>query len=115
MAAVPTDSLPVVAPEAPKPGEGPKRRKATIEAAFATSMKGESFLPMMSDEATHKALPNMFRKGPMPNLMRVGGLQPKTMDALMVFAKTFRQEGPLDSKFLNDVFWAVSSENECFY
>jgi hypothetical protein len=51
----------------------------------------------------------------MPTLMRVAAVLPKSMDAVLEAAKAIRTEGPLDPTFLDDVFWAVSSENDCFY
>jgi hypothetical protein len=51
----------------------------------------------------------------MPTLLRVAALQPKMMEAVIASARAMRTEGGLDSEFLNDVFWAVSSANDCFY
>ncbi len=91
------------------------RSRAELEAAFEREKQRTSFLPMLSDEAAHEAMPTYFKGRPMPTLMRVAALQPKMMDAVFGVAKAMRTEGPLDNRFLNDVFWAVSSANDCFY
>jgi hypothetical protein len=90
-------------------------RAAEIEAGLERSKEGKPFLTMLGDEETKKAMPSIFKRGGAPYLIRVGGLQPKTMESLMAMAKQMRTEGGLGDDFLNDVFWVVSSENECFY
>ena len=107
-------------------GQRPARRsKATvaevgrspqeIRARFAAEKRRTPHIPMLSQEAAHAAMPDVFKKGPMPTLCLVGGLQPRTMEAVLAQAKVMRREGDLDPKLLNDIFWAVSSSNECFY
>lgn len=91
------------------------RSRAELEAAFEREKQRTPFLPMLSDDAAHEAMPTYFKGRPMPTLMRVAALQPKMMDAVFGVAKAMRTEGPLDNRFLNDVFWAVSSANDCFY
>ena len=93
----------------------PKDARAEIEAGLAKSKKDTSFLPMLPQARAHSAMPSQFKGRPMPTLMLVGALQPKTMESLMAFAKAMRTEGDLDSKLLNDVFWVVSHVNECLY
>jgi|GEM_PF-4865316 len=94
---------------------GPRRSAAELEEGFRASRAERSFLPMLSDEAAHEAMPGLFQGRELPNLLLVTGRQPKTSEALMSMAKAMRTEGSLDPTLLNDVFWAVSSENECFY
>ena len=103
---------PVTAAATPAP-KG--RSEQEIKAGFERAKKREPYLPMMSDEDAHKAMPGMFKGRPMPSLMLVAGLQPKTMEAVMAVARQSRTEGDLEPRLLNDVFWAVSSANDCFY
>jgi len=91
------------------------RSKQEIERGFAAEKQRTPHIPMLSQEAAHKAMPELFKKGPMPTLCLVGGHQPRTMEAVLAQAKVMRREGDLDGKLLNDVFWAVSSANDCFY
>lgn len=91
------------------------RSEDEIKAGFERVKTREPYLPMMSQEAAHEAMPKMFKGRSMPTLMLVAGLQPKTFEAVMAVAKSARTEGNLDPTLLNDVFWAVSSANDCFY
>lgn len=91
------------------------RSPEEIRAGFAAEKRRTPHIPMLSQEAAHAAMPDMFKKGPMPTLCLVGGLQPRTMESVLAQAKAMRREGDLDGKLLNDIFWAVSSSNECFY
>jgi hypothetical protein len=91
------------------------RSAEEIRAGFAAEKKRTPHLPMLSQEAAHAAMPDLFKKGPMPTLCLVGGHQPRTMEAVLAQAKAMRREGDLDPKLLNDVFWSVSSANDCFY
>ena len=91
------------------------RSVAEIRAGFAAEKERTPHLPMLSQEAAHAAMPDLFKKGPLPTLCLVGGHQPRTMEAVLAQAKAMRREGDLDPKLLNDVFWAVSSSNDCFY
>lgn len=91
------------------------RSAEEIRAGFAAEKQRTPHLPMLSQEAAHAAMPDLFKKGPMPTLCLVGGHQPRTMEAVLAQAKAMRREGDLDPKLLNDVFWAVSSANDCFY
>jgi hypothetical protein len=93
----------------------PGRSAEEIKAGFERSKERTPHLTLMSDEAAHAAMPTMYKGRPMPNLMRVAALQPRTMEAVLAVAKSARTEGELEPQLLNDVFWAVSSANECFY
>ena len=70
---------------------------------------------MMSDEEAHKALPMWPKVLPVPNLARVGGLAPKSMQATLQSMMSEKREGALDNDLLGDVFWVVSDANDCFY
>jgi len=91
------------------------RPREEIEAAFERSRAETPHIPMLSEEEAHAAMPEIYKTKAMPYLVRVGGLQPRTMEALLATARTLRKEGGLDAKLLNDVFWEVSSANDCFY
>lgn len=101
----------------PPPRERPAigRTRAEVEAGMEREKARTPFLPMLSEEKAHEAMPGWFPGRPMPTLMRVAALQPKMMEAVIGSARAMRTEGGLDSQFLNDVFWAVSSANDCFY
>jgi hypothetical protein len=106
---------PAAAPVAVASPPSRKRTEREIRAGFEASGRATPHLPMLADEAAHKAMPTLFKGRAMPNLVLVGGHQPRTMEALLAFAKQMRTEGDLDGRLLNDVFWAVSSANDCFY
>ena len=93
----------------------PRRTTETIKAEFERAKRDQPHIPMLTQEEAHKAMPTMFRGRDMPTLMLVAGLQPKSMEAVMGVARASRTEGDLDAELLNDVFWTVSSVNECFY
>ena len=94
---------------------GPRRSASELEEGFRRSRGEKAFLTPLSNEQAHAAMPGLFKGRELPNLLLVSGHQPKTSEALMAMAKAMRTEGSLDATLLNDVFWAVSSENECFY
>ena len=102
---------------APAPG----RSEAAIRAGFEANKARVPHLTMLSQEEAHKAMPTLFKgsdpsKRPdMPTLALVGAHQPRSMEAVLNVARAARREGDLDNALLNDVFWAVSSANDCFY
>ena len=114
-ASAPSATALVGAPAPAAANPGPRRSAAELEAGFRRSRAEQPFLPMLSNEAAHAAMPTLFQGRDLPNLLLVSGRQPRTSEALMAMAKAMRTEGTLDPKLLDDVFWAVSSENECFY
>lgn len=111
----PTAASPTVTAPAAPILAGPRRSAAELEEGFRRSREGKAFLTPLSNEEAHAAMPGLFKGREFPNLLLVSGHQPKTSEALMAMAKAMRTEGSLDAGLLNDVFWAVSSENECFY
>lgn len=96
---------------APTPG----RSGAELRAGFEASKQREPHVTMLTQEQAHEAMPNIFKGVDMPTLVLAGGHMPKSMEAVLNVARVARHEGPLDNAFLNDVFWAVSSANDCFY
>jgi hypothetical protein len=101
---------------APAPAAvAPKRTEAQVKAGLAAETERTPYFPLMSQAEAHKALPTMFKGRDMPSLLLVAGLQPKSMEAMMGLSRQVHSEGDLDGELLNDVFWAVSSANDCFY
>jgi hypothetical protein len=115
-AALPPPAPPPVASPAATPERRSARPRAEVEAGIAAAKEGSPYLPMLSQEKAREEMPSMRRaRGSLPNLILVGGLLPKTMEAQMAVAQSMRREGGLDGRLLNDVFWEVSSANDCFY
>jgi hypothetical protein len=111
----PTARAPAPSAALPAAPAEPGRDRAAFEAGFERSKEGTAFLPLLGEDEAHAAMPSLYPKRRMPYLVRVGGLQPRTMEALLGFARTMRKEGGLGGPLLNDVFWEVSSANDCFY
>jgi hypothetical protein len=91
------------------------RSAEALRAGLAHELSREPYLPMLSQEEAKKAMPAHARWPELPTLMLVAARQPKSMEAVLATAKTLRREGGLDNRLLNDVFWVVSSANDCFY
>ncbi|MGH7162811.1 MAG: hypothetical protein ACREID_04945, partial [Planctomycetota bacterium] len=75
----------------------------------------EPFFPMLSDAQVRKAMPGTFDKRKIPNLIRVAALMPKSTQAELRAWETMGKEGKLDRRLLSELFYVVSSENDCFY
>ena len=97
------------------PREASPRTPSEVKAALERAKKRTPFIAMPSNEEAHKAMPKLYPKRPMPYLALVGSLLPKSMEAVLTTGATMRREGGLDPYLINDVFWVVSSANECFY
>jgi len=82
----------------------------------ASKERSAHFL-MLTDDEMRRRFPGVraVAAGRVPNLMRVGALMPRTMQAEMAAWGALSQEGSLDPALLREVFWVVSSENDCFY
>ena len=106
-------AAPVVAKT--KPAEPAPRSPSETKAGLERAKERKEFFPMLSDAEAHKALPMWPKQLHVPNLARVGALMPKSMQATMSALMSERKEGTLDPKLLSDVFWVVSSANDCFY
>ena len=73
-------------------------------------------LPMMDEAKTRAALKSMRSETSwptVPNLMRIAALMPKTADAEMAAWAALGKEGTIDKRLLAEVFYVVSSANEC--
>ena len=71
------------------------------------------YLPMRSEEAARAAMPSMKNYATLPNLIRIAAAMPKTMDAEMKAWEALQKEGTVDKRLMNEVFYVVSSGNEC--
>ena len=91
------------------------RTPAAIKAGFEASKKRAPYFPLLTQEQAKAAMPPYAGPRDLPTLMLVAGLQPRSMESVMGTARAMRREGGLDAELLNDVFWAVSSANDCFY
>jgi hypothetical protein len=72
-------------------------------------------LDALSEAEVKKAIPKMFDRMGVPNLVRTGALMPKTMQAEMMAWGTLQREGTIDRRLLGEVFYVVSHANDCFY
>jgi hypothetical protein len=91
------------------------RTPEEIRAGLERAKEGAPHIPMLSEEETREAIPSIPSRSTPPALVRVGARQPGPMEAVLDMFKALRQARALDPRLLGDVFWAVSSENECFY
>ena len=85
------------------------RAKRLVKAARERT----EYLPMGSEEEARAAMPSMKGYPVVPNLIRIASAMPKTMDAEMKAWDALKREGTIDKKLLNEVFYVVSSGNEC--
>jgi hypothetical protein len=108
-----TAAPPVPEASAPVPGAPPAhvtRAARLLEEAKAR----EPHLAMMSEDAARAAMASMKEGYPtVPNLIRIAALAPKSMDAEMDAWDVLKKESTLDRRLVNEVFYVVSSANEC--
>jgi alkylhydroperoxidase family enzyme len=69
---------------------------------------------MRSEKEARAAMPG-FRGRRAPHLARVAAHMPKTFKAEMEAWAALGKEGTLDRRLLSEVFYVVSSANDCFY
>ena len=99
---------------APSPGWGaPPAHVARADRLIEAAKEREPFLPMSSEADARTALKSVAKYPQVPNLMRIAALAPKSMDAEMKAWQTLQKETTLDAKLVNEVFYVVSSKNEC--
>jgi hypothetical protein len=91
----------------------PGAHAARAERLLAEAKAREPHLPMLPEEDARKALASMEKYPQVPNLIRILAVCPKTVDAEMAAWEALRKEATLDRRLLNQVFWVVSSKNEC--
>lgn len=72
-------------------------------------------LKALSEAEVKQAIPKMFDRMGVPNLVRTGALMPKTMQAEMMAWGALQREGTIDRRLLGEVFYVVSHANDCFY
>jgi alkylhydroperoxidase family enzyme len=95
---------------APRPPHDPDSAKRGIERV----KEREPFLPMLPDADARKAMGG-FRGRRAPNLARVAAHMPKTFAAEMAAWGALGREGTIDRRLMSEVFYVVSSANDCFY
>ena len=74
----------------------------------------KAFLPMVPDAVARKTMPG-YRGRRVPHLARVAAHMPVTWRAEMAAWQALGMEGTLDRRLLSEVFYVVSSANDCFY
>ena len=99
------------AAEAEPAGAGARaeRAKRLVEQARERT----AYLPIKPEEEARAKVPSMKDYPVVPNLIRIGAAMPKTMEAEMKAWEALKREGTIDKKLLNEVFYVVSSGNEC--
>ncbi len=95
------------APQAPHDPDSAKR-------GIEETKERKPYLPMLSDKDARKAMPGFDGKRA-PNLARVAAHMPKTFAAEMAAWGALGQEGTIDRRLMSEVFYVVSSANDCFY
>jgi hypothetical protein len=103
--------VPVAAAPPPPAPDAHLHRAARL---LDEAMSREAFLPMLSEEESRAAMTSMQKGYPtVPNLIRIAALAPKSMDAEMAAWDVLKKESTLDRRLVNEVFYVVSSANEC--
>ena len=101
----------------PAAGEpAPPAHVARARALLEEAREREPNLPMLDEAATRAALKSMRSEAAwptVPNLMRIAAVLPKTADAEMAAWAALGKEGTIDKRLLAEVFYVVSSANEC--
>ena len=96
--------------QVPPGTRGPGAAKRMINSTKDRS----AYVEMLSDEQVYEAMP-MMKGRKIPNLMRVAALMPKTMNAEMAAWGALNREGTLDRRLRSELFYVVSSANDCAY
>ena len=97
-------------PNVPAGTRGAGEAKRMIESTKDRS----AYVAMLSDEQVYEAMP-MMKGRKIPNLMRVATLMPNTMKAEMAAWGALNREGTLDRRLRSELFYVVSSANDCAY
>lgn len=87
---------------------------AAAERGMQEARQRVAFLPMLSDAQARATMPG-FQGKRAPNLARVAAYLPETWRAEMAAWRALQKEGTLDRRLLSEVFYVVSSANDCFY
>jgi len=95
------------APHAPHDPDSAKR-------GIERTKEREAYLAMLPDKAAREAMGG-FKGKRAPNLARVAAHMPKTFAAEMAAWGALGQEGTIDRRLMSEVFYVVSSANDCFY
>jgi len=81
---------------------------------LAETRERKPYLPMLSDKDARAAMGG-FPGRRAPNLARVAAHMPKTFAAEMAAWGALGKEGTIDRRLMSEVFYVVSSANDCFY
>ena len=92
-----------------------RRNAAEAKQLIEANKERTAHIRMLTDAEVHEALPKWPRQRPIPNLLRVSAYMPETMQAEMGMWRALSKEGTLDRRFLSEIFYVVSSANDCFY
>jgi alkylhydroperoxidase family enzyme len=90
------------------------RDASSAKRGLEETKRRASFLPMRPEKEARDAMPGFSGKRA-PHLARVAAHMPKTFRAEMEAWNQLREEGALDRQLLSEVFYVVSSANDCFY
>ncbi len=93
----------------------PRRSTEKVKQLIEANKERTAHIRMLTDAEVHEALPKWPKQRPIPNLLRVSAYMPPTMQAEMGTWRALSKEGTLDRRFLSEVFYVVSSANDCFY
>ena len=93
----------------------PRRDAAEAKQLIEANKERTAHIRMLTDAEVHEALPKWPKQRPIPNLLRVSAYMPETLQAEMDMWRALNKEGSLDRRFLSEVFYVVSSANDCFY
>lgn len=93
----------------------PRRTAAEAKERIEANKERTAHLRMLTDAEVREALAKWPEERPIPNLLRVGAYMPETMRAEMAMWRALSEEGTLDRRFLGEVFYVVSSANDCYY
>lgn len=95
------------APQAP-------RDRADAKRGMEETRGRVPYLPMVPEEVARGTMPG-WRGKRVPDLVRIAAHMPKAWTAEMAAWKALNEEGTLDRRLLSEVFYVVSSANDCFY
>ena len=70
---------------------------------------------MKPDAEAAETMPTWPEGKPVPTLIRIAAHMPKTTRAEMEAWRALQREATIDRKLLQELFWVVSSKNDCFY
>jgi len=88
---------------------------ASVKRDLEATKERPPHLQLLSEAEVRKAIPKMFDRMGVPNLVRAGARMPMTMQAEMMAWGALQREGTIEKRLLGEVFYVVSHANDCFY